>query len=264
MFDLKRQLRDIGFTEKETSVYLAMLELGPSSMQDIAEKADVNRATAYLMVESLKKRGLVSSAEQGKKTLLTAETPQRLLRIMEEETRRIDERRRGLESVMPQFMALFNSIQYKPRVRFFEGEEGVTTGRDAIRDAFAKSSSIMGFIHYDKGMADLARYRESDRIRLAPYVGDVRLLYSLAEDVTLPLLPSHFKTKQILVESNPFHGELNISDSVIMLAVAQPMPMLVVIESPEFAGLLKIMFELAWNVANEAENRKAPKDVGAD
>jgi len=252
MLDLKRQLRDNGFSEKETSVYLAMLELGPSSIQDIAEKADVNRATTYLMVESLKKRGLVSSSEQGKKTLLTAETPQRLHRITDEALREIEDRRRGLESVMPQFMALFNSIQHKPRVRFFEGEEGVITGREALRGLLKGEESCSVFIHYDAAMIAAAKRSEEDRLRLIRSVSTNSILYSTDAGIDPPLFPRNTSIKRIPPSVQPFHGECAIYDHVVLLGTTRPLPMVILIESTEFSTLLRRLFEIAW-LASSAE-----------
>lgn len=52
------QLKHIGLSENEAKVYLAMLELGPSPMLEIAAKAGINRPTAYAQLEALKKGGL--------------------------------------------------------------------------------------------------------------------------------------------------------------------------------------------------------------
>ena len=43
-------------SEKEAAVYLAALQLGWVPVQDIAKLSKVNRATTYVMIESLKKR----------------------------------------------------------------------------------------------------------------------------------------------------------------------------------------------------------------
>jgi sugar-specific transcriptional regulator TrmB len=251
MIDLKHQLIEYGFSDKEANVYLAMLELGPSSAQEIAKKAGVNRATTYVMIESLKRRGLMSSVERGKKICFAAESPQHLLVLMRQEEQRIEQKRRGFESLMPQFMALFNAVDDKPRVRFFEGEEGISAGREAIEELLRGNKSAYVFIHYDKEMADLARMNEHVRHRLASSVKDVRILYSIDEGVEAPSFRSHVQARKIPAHVQPFSGELNIYDSVLMLAVASPRPMLVIVESPGFTLLMKRFFELSWSASEK-------------
>lgn len=67
MNDLAKKLESLGLTEKEAAVYVAALELGASPAQKIAERAKVKRGTTYLAIESLTKRGLMSSVTKGKK-----------------------------------------------------------------------------------------------------------------------------------------------------------------------------------------------------
>jgi sugar-specific transcriptional regulator TrmB len=86
MDDVKIALAELGLAAKEADTYLAMLELGPASVQDIAKKAGINRTTTYVMIEGLKKHGLVSTFERGKKTLFSAENPEQLLDILTKET----------------------------------------------------------------------------------------------------------------------------------------------------------------------------------
>ena len=64
---LKEQLEKIGLAEKEAKVFLASLELGSSAAQKIAKKAEINRATTYVIIEKLMKKGLMSSVEKGKR-----------------------------------------------------------------------------------------------------------------------------------------------------------------------------------------------------
>ena len=73
------ELKKFGLSEKEARVYLAALELGQASVQDIAKKSAVNRATTYLMIESLEKRGLMYKLIKNKKKLFAADTPERFL-----------------------------------------------------------------------------------------------------------------------------------------------------------------------------------------
>ncbi|OHE33815.1 MAG: hypothetical protein A3J94_16070 [Syntrophus sp. RIFOXYC2_FULL_54_9] len=65
MDELKKQLEHLGLSDKESKVYLAALELGPTPVQDISHKAHVNRATTYVMIESLSARGLMSTFQKG-------------------------------------------------------------------------------------------------------------------------------------------------------------------------------------------------------
>ena len=127
-----QHLIDVGLSDKEARVYVAMLELGPASVQEISQRSDVNRATTYLMLDALKERGLVSSYEDAKKTVYVAETPKKLVDLIEQEARSIDEKREKVVFFVPELEALYRTQRNKPVVRFYEGEEGLRSLRDYL------------------------------------------------------------------------------------------------------------------------------------
>ena len=136
MDELKKQLEHLGLSDKESKVYLAALELGPAPVQDISHKARVNRATTYVMIESLSARGLMSTFQKGKKRFYVSESPERLMTIIQTQQKELFERQAELEGMMPLLSALYNAEGAKPQIRYLEGVEGVKT----VRALFEKLS----------------------------------------------------------------------------------------------------------------------------
>src|SRR3990172_9078574 len=118
-------LEKLGFSEKEAKVYLAALELAEDSVQNIAKKAGINRATTYVILEKLMGFGLVSTYEKAKKTHFIAENPQELLNIIKEEELALRQREKEIKDNLSQLVAIYNLKQGKPIVRFFEGADGL-------------------------------------------------------------------------------------------------------------------------------------------
>ena len=79
---IENDLQKIGLTEKEAKVYLAALELGQSTVQQISQKAKVNRATTYVILESLMDKSVIKTLEQGKKRFFVAEGPYALKNVI--------------------------------------------------------------------------------------------------------------------------------------------------------------------------------------
>ena len=61
---MKEKLEKLGFSPKEADVYISLLELGSAVVSDVAKKAGINRSTAYVLLESLEKKGFVSVSEK--------------------------------------------------------------------------------------------------------------------------------------------------------------------------------------------------------
>ena len=100
-------LRKTGLNEKESQIYLALLELGTASVQSIAFKAGIKRPTTYLVLDDLQAKGLVSEVPQ-KKALYTAESPERLLGDL-------SKKEELLKRFLPDLVALHNAKKEKPQ-----------------------------------------------------------------------------------------------------------------------------------------------------
>src|SRR3989344_1097105 len=119
------KLKNLGLSENEAKVYMAMLELGPSVVVEISRKSQINRPTTYVQIESLKKKGLVSTQTKGKKQYFIAESPDKLELLIDSELKTIEDRKSELNNFLPELLNLFNTSGQRPHVKFFEGKEGV-------------------------------------------------------------------------------------------------------------------------------------------
>src|SRR3989339_1200537 len=132
--EVSRELLRIGLSLKEARVYIAALECGSAPVQDIAKRAGVNRPTSYVIISSLIEKGLMSSVERDGRKFFVAESPDRLRQLVRREEARIDEMREALGKIMPELGVLVMHAPERPRVRFYEGFEGL----EAMRGEFFK------------------------------------------------------------------------------------------------------------------------------
>lgn len=122
-----KNFEQLNLSAKETLVYLANLELGPSTVQRIAKKAGLPRSSTYLLIEELKEKGLVSQSKAGKKTTFIPSPPAKLVQLAEEQEEKSQKVVREVRSLLPQLKALHQKTPTKPSVRFYEGFEGIKT-----------------------------------------------------------------------------------------------------------------------------------------
>jgi len=139
----QKNLQELGLTPNEALVYLANLELGPATAQQIAAKAAVVRPTAYVAIGGLVKRGLVSQFKKGKKVYSQAEKPERLAHLIEVEKREIIEREAKLKEIMPMLASLVSHSGDKPEVKYYEGTEGLEAMREILMNSGAKEMDIV-------------------------------------------------------------------------------------------------------------------------
>lgn len=121
-------LSQIGLNEKQSQVYLALLELGTATVHPIATKAGIKRPTTYLILDDLQRKGLVSVVPREKKAMYTAESPEKLISDL-------NKKQELVKRFLPNMLALYNAKINKPQVLLFEGREAVRGVYDQILSA---------------------------------------------------------------------------------------------------------------------------------
>jgi len=114
---LTQALRAFGFDRKETQVYLAGLELGPSTVLALSRRTRLARTTLYPILEDLRQHGYFRLVKQRRGSMYTAEAPALL-------ERKFRERAQQLAGALPQLTALRGTVHEGAGVTLYEGSEG--------------------------------------------------------------------------------------------------------------------------------------------
>ncbi len=120
---LSTTLLEFGLSEKEVAIYLALLEIGVAGANEIAKKSGINRSSAYVVIESLKKKGLISMTVDKKVQEYIAASPDTLLHIANEAHERSTKIQKNIENLLPELRALHTETTHKPKVLVYEGDE---------------------------------------------------------------------------------------------------------------------------------------------
>lgn len=246
--DLAKELEKIGLAENEAKVYLAGLELGPSTAQMIAAKATVSRPTTYIMIESLIKRGLMSSFQKGKKRYFVCGEPSKLRKIFDRDKELIEEKIHQFDILLPKFFQVSKLVE-PPKVSVFEGEQGL----EAMQDDLVSSAGVGGSID---NIATIDEARESKtRDELLPLWNEikknkisVRTIYvKSGEDELFPgQMEGYWQARRLPENKYKFGGEISVYGNKVAALAAKGKFFGLVIESKEIADTFRTIFELAW------------------
>lgn len=137
------ELIDLGLSDKEARVYLAALEIGRATADQLSKHAKIVRSTTYVQLESLMKMGLMSTYEEGKKTYFAPESPELLKRLLLKQKDALVAKERDLTGLLPDLIRQFEGAGERPVVRFFPGKEGVATAREEVLTAKEKNIYVV-------------------------------------------------------------------------------------------------------------------------
>lgn len=242
----EKYLQEIGLSEKEAQIYLALLQVDSSSIQDIAKRTDINRTTVYPVLESLAKKGLVGEIQDGKKTLYQAAPPERLETFVERQKIMLDEKSKRLVDIIPELKGVQRESSEKPVVKYYEGRDGAIS---ANLDFFnVKDAEGTGFFFFNKDLIDETFTKEEiakvQAIRPKKQIQGISLYTSEKVD-----LPSNEITTRVKIDSSkyPIKCDLSIYEDRVMVVTLAGKVSSIFIQNKDFADSLKSLFKLAFD-----------------
>lgn len=150
---LEKYLQEIGLSEKESQIYLALLQVDGESIQNIAKNTGVNRTTVYPVLESLAQKGLVGEVQDGKKTLYQAAAPERLETFVERQKVLLEEKAKRLKDIIPEIKGIQRKEGERPVIKFFEGRDGVVSAYEEFYHSL-KNTEQDGYLVYNRDLVD--------------------------------------------------------------------------------------------------------------
>lgn len=252
---LINELKKIGLSDKEAKVYLATLELGQASVQDISKKAAVNRPTTYVILDSLIKKGLCSTYfDNHKKVRYIAESPEMIDSVLELQKKEIEEKQKMIDELMPQLRAIYNQQESKPVVRFFEGKDGLRT---MIQEQMSADSKMIRFFTSFDDIKKVFSQEEIDKAykdRVSKKT-KVKVLFS-AEKYEMKNPSDLDQTQSIPASKFPINCDVSFFDNKIRIASLKDKLNGVIIEDKNIYETMVSLFELAWLGAQTLNKKK--------
>lgn len=244
---IERILGKFGFSQNESKVYLASLEIGIASAQDIAKKASLKRTTTYSVLEYLVGRGVIGKTRIRGKTRFIVEPPEKLLSI-------VGDLQSELKKALPELDALYNITEKKPKITFFEGDKAIqSVYDDTLRE---KPDEILEWntnAYFDLGKHNVDPYYIEKRVNLG--IKAKRIAGSGSGWHTKHRrYDASELSETVIVSREKFwpHIEVNIyGKKIAFLNYAEKMS--VIIESKAIADAMRQAYELSWQGAKSNE-----------
>ena len=241
-------LQEAGLTDGEIRTYLALLEVGSSTIGPILEKSGVNRSIIYRILEKLIKKGLVSYVTKEKTKYYQAAPPNKLLDYVETREKEIQQNKSKIQEMIPQLI-LKQKLAKKSEANMYEGFRGLMTAYENRYQKLKEGDEVVlyglptqqpGFHH--------AYWKKHHQI-LAKEKIKCRMLYH--SDVTDENLKNRNSYKYCEARRMPFNIEspswVMIYKDVVLIAIPQgEMPFAFEITSQQVADSFRNYFEWFW------------------
>ncbi len=111
-------LEDIGLTNAEIKVYLALLELGTSTAGPILEKSGLQNSVVHITLHKLIDKGFVTFVKEGKRNHYQPTNPKNIVDF-------INHKKERFEEILPELLLKQKTAKEKPEIITFRGIKGI-------------------------------------------------------------------------------------------------------------------------------------------
>jgi len=240
---IKEALKNLGLTNNEAEVYLALLNKGESSVNEIGMKSGLHRQVCYDALDRLSEKGFVSFILKEGKKFFRAMQPERILDYLEQ-------KKQEFSDILPQLGKMMQRQDEDTEVEVIKGKNVLRTMlNDTIKTLIERKETL-----YVLGV-DEERYIEADKIAIKQYINKLKR-YKLREKLLAK------ESSKILFEGeqseyrfipdeyfnpNPTHI---YADKVSIIIWGRP-NYCIIIKSRQVADSYRKYFQMLWKTAKK-------------
>ena len=137
-------LEEIGLTEGEIKIYLALLKIGASKSGLIMKEASMTNSSTYRCLESLMDKGLVNYIIKNNVKYFQAADPKSLLKLLDEKKAKISE-------MLP---SLIKKEEEGQEARIYEGFKAITTAYEECLEELKPGDESLFFSIGEEDLSD--------------------------------------------------------------------------------------------------------------
>jgi len=236
-----KTIESLGISNKAAKVYLANLALGEATVLALSKKSKVSRTSIYYTLEELKKRGMITEVERGKKKYIMYVEPEVVIR---------DTRQKfiTLNDVLPQLEEIKFSEKRKPRIEFYFAPAGFKEIWFKVLHSGCKDFNIitdaphfLGYVKEQYIVDEIIAEKRKKDIRSKQIIVDSRAARLIAtKDNT-----ENRETKFLTPDSAIRYTEI-ITDTLVAFISPRFDNVMFTIDQKEFAATRRSLFETLW------------------
>lgn len=242
-------IESLGLNENQADVYMTLLQMGSGRIQDIAKKSGVKRTTTYSILDALIQRGFVTYEQIKGHREYYIENPKKIPTILDQEIESIKYQKNNVVDFLPELLSLYNSHSTKPRIRTYEGLDGIKSVFEEIL-LLPKGTETLAYASYQTIHGNLKEWLKLYIERRAKQGITQRCIAEDSPEAREDLIKNDERdlrvTRLVSKEKFPFVcDQINIFGNKMFIASYTDM-LAVVIESEAISTTMKTIFELAW------------------
>ena len=233
-------LRDIGLTNAQIKVYMALLELGESSSGPIIKRSKLQNSVVYNALNQLIQNGQVTYIQKGKIKYFSTTDPKNLVQYIQDKKEKVEE-------LVPKLSQIRSVVTQKQEAQVFKGWKGLYTAFNICMDLLPEGSDYIGFPPFEddteeakKFFRELQKKRDQKKYNVKFIVNDRYKDHVKSYGYYTKFKKPKFK----FVPAAPI-GVIILGENILNFTL-NPEPVAVVISSKEISDSYREFFNAMW------------------
>lgn len=240
---IETALHEYGLTPKESEVYVTLLKLGESSLQEISRKSSIPRTTVYNTLNYLISKGLVSKVDKEHIAYYSATDPTKMKEILER-------KKILLEQALPELQSLSGTLPKKTKIEVYESASGIFAlymeifkEEDGLQYWFGNFEKLKGTLQHLLPLAREMRLKKKIPIQLVIEPNDDPIFHTPRYRAI-----TEMRQTSLLKE---FDGYVFIyaGRKKTAIFVSEKDLVGISINNEQFARSMKLIFDMYWKLA---------------
>lgn len=246
---MKKELKNLGLSDKEIEIYLAGLKLGPATAQHLAGVSKIKRPTVYFIIDRLKKLGLANQSFRERKKVFEMAPPEKFLKFIEEEKEKIKKKEQSIKKVISSLETLASKSEFASDIRIYDGYDAtmnvlIELGKTKSPTYSFYSSHYFPLEDYEKIKKTVAEFNRVKRTAGSK-------LYVITDHIPLtskffPSADEGIREFRFLPEEVKLPAMVDISEDIVALSSVRDGYSCIVIKNKTIAETLKIIHGIIW------------------
>lgn len=237
---LEQYLQKLGFSDKETLLYLTMHKIGPSAASTLARLTKIKRTSIYDILNTLLEKNLILSFKNGSNTYYAIDDVNKLFHQEKEKLSVAEKLVKTLQTSTKHWEGL--------QINYYKGIEGY---REMYEDILrTRPKELLGWMHLDKFYDGIDPVREEQwtkeriksGIKVRLLLQETNLTRNFQADDKKSNRETRFLNKKFLFNTTCFL----YTDHIVLFDSSGELTC-VRIHHPEFYKMQKQIFEMNWD-----------------
>lgn len=243
MENLQKNLEKLGFSEKETAVYTALLRFKLATVIQLAKAADLKRTTVYHVLEELISKGLANKIIRNNTTYFFTEDPEINLNSF------VEEKKKVIQLLIPELKNIFGATPFQPEIKMYRDSAGM---KKLILESLDSKEKIIRYYISELNVEELVGEDfVADFVKKRVSLGikglSLRSFKYKPEREKNLIHSKELREVRFLPENIEIKPYISIYDDKIIIIPTKEEKTSFLIRSKEFADAQKAIFDIIWN-----------------